>query len=70
MQSSFFTLEKKKLIIKVIMSIGAVIAKPEDTEKPIIKRVYNLLNFSKISGGNKVSIFWEKYYSKKIEKYY
>ncbi len=42
------------------MSIGAVIAKAVDTEKSIIKRADNLLNF------NDVSIFGEKHYSKRI----
>jgi len=55
-QSSNFPLRRKKSIIRVTISIGAVISQPIDIVKSLIQRADKLMYNSKISGRNKVSI--------------
>ncbi|TET14020.1 MAG: diguanylate cyclase [Actinobacteria bacterium] len=55
-QSSNFPLRRKNSIIRVTISIGAVISQPIDTVKSLIQRADKLMYNSKISGRNKVSI--------------
>lgn len=55
-QSSNFPLGRKKSIIRVTISIGAVISQPIDIVKSLIQRADKLMYNSKISGRNKVSI--------------